>query len=230
MKILITESQMKVLLNEISLNDISEKIKNTINQSSLNVKKLKDNLVELFKDTKIDIENQFKFLLTWGAGIGGFMGPVEKFINNEFPDLTEREVTLILIAVISTLFFESQKISKRNKTKKTEELDAQKEISNMISELKIESEYEKTLEKSKKLRDTFKNFIESVGGTTVGMLNMLTYSFILPLIIQIYDFVRSGVEIDSENFIRRMLTFVTVTGTTKIIEKILKGIINRFKS
>jgi hypothetical protein len=230
MKILITESQMKVLLNEISLNDISDKIKQTLEKSSNTVKKLKDNLVEIFEGTKIDIENHFKFLLTWGAGIGGFIEPVEKYINNEFPDLSEKQVTLILIAVISTLFFESQKISKRNKTIKTEELDAQKEISNMISELKIESEYEKTLEKSKKLKETFKNFIESVGGTTVGMLNMLTYAFILPLIIQIYDFVKSGVEIDSENFIKRILTFVTLSGATKIIEKILKGIINRFKS
>jgi hypothetical protein len=216
MRIIITENQKKLILNEIHLNDISDKIKSIVNKSTKTYNKLINNIDDIFGKTKTEIKSQFQFLFTWGAGIAGFIGPVEEFIRGQYPTLDEKEISLILIGVISTLFVEGNKRIK-------------KEIEDKIEDYNLTDVYESVKEKSETLKNTFKLFIESVGGAISTMISMLSYTFILPLLTQFYDLAIKGVEMNITEFATRIISFTTLTITPKIIEKIIPRIINKFK-
>ena len=98
MRIIITETQKRIILRESN----GEEIKNTIKTNTEKIEKI-------IKESKEQIGINLEFLLTWGAGIGGFMGPVEDFIQGRFPDLSETEFLLLMTGVIATYFVKSKK-------------------------------------------------------------------------------------------------------------------------
>ena len=57
MRIIITENQKKLILNEIHLNDVSDKIKFIINKSTKTYNKLINNIDDIFGKTKTENQN-----------------------------------------------------------------------------------------------------------------------------------------------------------------------------
>ena len=152
MKIIITESQRRLLLQEIKLDDVTSKIGSVVNAYQKKYEKLLEDVKDVFGKTKTDITNQLTFLVTWGSGIGAFIGPVQEFVNGEFPTLNPKQVTLLLIGVIATFFVEKGNLLK--------------EIKSKIKESNLENEFERTLKKSDELKNTFEIFIKSLGKTS----------------------------------------------------------------
>lgn len=66
---------------------------------------------KIIKDTLKTTGLDFSFLLTWGAGIGGFMGPVEDFISGKFPSFSSTDISLIMVTYIN-VFYRKQRPSK----------------------------------------------------------------------------------------------------------------------
>ena len=76
MKYIIKESQKQIILEAI--ND--------------RIKEVQEDGVELTKkiveDTKTHVSINLKMMFTWGAAIGGFMGPIMQWLNGQVPELT----------------------------------------------------------------------------------------------------------------------------------------------
>ena len=70
MDFLITETQLKTILNE----EKSSKIINSLKYLNSFTKEL---IIKAKKDWNLD----FKFLITWGTSIGGFAPPLNHFIR-----------------------------------------------------------------------------------------------------------------------------------------------------
>ena len=70
MKIIITEIQERIILLESS----GEELGNTIKENTEKAEKF-------IEKAQNQMGINLKFLLTWGAGIGGFFGTVESFIK-----------------------------------------------------------------------------------------------------------------------------------------------------
>jgi hypothetical protein len=206
MRILITESQKRMILLESS----GEELGNIIKQNAERVKKL-------IEEAQGQIGLNLQFLLTWGAGIGGFIGPIESFVRGRFPNLSDMEVTLILIGVISTYFFENKELIKK--------------ISDKIQQEGLSKTFEKVIRKSDELKRTFLEFIESLGVLFHRVTNMMSYTFIIPLIPIIYQMTTDGLVngFDLKQLVIRVISFSGLTISGILFKELITKMVRRFK-
>ena len=96
MKYLISESQRKLLFEEVN-----ERVKEVQEDGMEFTKKVVNDVQE---NTSLNL----KMMLTWGASIGGFMGPVMQFLNGQYPELTQKDASLIAVGIASVIFFQEK--------------------------------------------------------------------------------------------------------------------------
>ena len=204
--ILINESQKKRLLVE----SMSDRIKNVIDSNTELVKKI---VKDANKQLKLDIG----FLLGWGASIGGFIGPINDFVQGKYPDLNDLQLSLILTGVLSTYFMDNKSLMLK-----------------LYARMKHEGIFEVFLDvirKSDKLRDTFLTFLDSLGSLTHKISNMLSYTFIIPILPMIYNISTGGVDNDKKllEIVVRSIGFVALGISGVAAKEIIRKIINRFR-
>lgn len=204
--ILITENQKRLLLKESLLKDVSEVIKNNYEVAS-----------EILKSSKEQMGVNLQFLLTWGASIGGFVGPLTQFVEGKNPELTSTQITSIMIGVIATFY-----------------LDNRETILKIVRKLKDDGlleVYKETVNKGKELKKSFVRFIESLNMTLHKVTNMMTYTFIIPLVEKILSMSQSG-EItndDIKQLSMRIASFGLLTVSSITVVTLIKRMVNRFK-
>ena len=98
MKILISESSNKMILTESVLNDIKDKLMSA-----------KEVAIEAIKSTAKQLNMDLKFLLTWGASIGGLMGPLSDYINGNYPEIDDASVYSLIVGAVSIVFYNNEK-------------------------------------------------------------------------------------------------------------------------
>jgi hypothetical protein len=185
--ILITEQQKRRLIIE-SLNDeVNENIGKNVNI----FKKISQFSSEEFS-------NNLGFLITWGAGIGGFMNPVNDFLSGKYPNLSEHDKTLILLGVIGTIFINGK--------------DFIFDVLDKIKENGLSKEFKETLEKAKNLKATFISFLKSIDINVGSIMTMLSYAFMIPSIGPIIHLIQSGNVSHDE-----VKLFVSSLGMSKLI-------------
>jgi hypothetical protein len=207
MKIIITESQKRIILTEST----GEELGNIIKQNT-------ERAINILKESQAQMGLNLQFLFTWGAGIGGFMGPVEDFIRGRFPELSEQELLYILIGVIATYFIDNKKTVSKIYTE--------------IQENGLSKVFEVVLRKTDTLKNTFLNFVESLGVTFHKITNMVSYLFILPLIPPLANLVFNGSleNMDSRELAMRIIGFAGVTISGIIFRELILKMVRRFKS
>jgi hypothetical protein len=206
MNIVITESQYKKLLLEESSNKILGTLKGLKSMVS-------DILKKTQKQTKID----FEFLLTWGATIGGFVGPVSDFIDGKFPEINDMEKSLLLTGIILTYFTSNKE--KLNK------------VLVIIKEKGLVKTFDEILKKTEDLQKTFLGFVDSLGITVKNLSNMLAYSFLIPILPKLYQMSETGfTNEDISELTKRLLSFGIINLSGETVKEILKKIVSRFKN
>jgi len=207
MKIIITESQKRIILTE----SLGDKIETVLKQSEERTKTIVD-------DIKEQVQVNVKFLLTWGAGIGGFVSPVADFLEGEYPNLQPMDVSLILTAIIFTYFTDNE--------------ESLKNLKNKIEEKGLTQILFRTLSKTDELYEAFFNFMKSLGKTFQSILNMLSYTFIIPILPLLYRMITSD-DINVSNYTEiaeRIAGFSTLTISGVLFGRLLKRLIKRFKT
>ena len=162
------------------------------------------------------INLDFKFLTTWGTSIGGFAAPLNHFIRTGNFNLTDQQITLILIGIISIYYY-------NNKTL------INKILGNIKSE-GIESEFKKVLSKSKELKNSFVRFMTSVTKTMSDTLSILRYAFLIPIIsddIMETLIKSSDIKTATALIVKRLLAYGGITFTRDILTNIIEGILKR---
>jgi len=204
--ILITEQQKRILM----LESVNNEIEDNVNGNQRLFKRISKYSIEEFS-------NNLGFLMTWGAGIGGFMSPVNDFLEGRYPELPERNITLILLAVVGTLF-----MNKRNFIK---------EVIQKVKEKGLFEEFKQALNKSKELKNTFISFLENMGVTIKSLVTMLSYAFLIPSLMPIVNFIESGMttQDDISTFITSISASGAVTLSGKILGEFFKKLINKLR-
>lgn len=203
MDFLISESQLRIILQEQDESKMSDYMKELYSFTS--------NLVN--KAKKIFGLN-LKLLLTWGASVGGLVMPLDNFIRNGRFELTEEQTTLILVGIACSYFFENAK------TLKT--------ILSKIKEEGLEDTFKEILIKSKNLKNSFLKFLKSANVTLGSTLELVTYSFLIPIISDIQSAIVDGGDLQTTamKIAKRLIASgVVVVGQislTETIKKILK--------
>jgi hypothetical protein len=206
MRIIITESQKRMIL----LENIGEDLGSIIKQNAERVKKL-------ISEVQTQIGMNLQFLLTWGAGIGGFMGPVEDFVRGRFPELTDLQVFLIILGVTSTHLIENKELNNK--------------ILDKIKEGGILKQFKVTSKKTSELKSVFSDFVESLGVTFHRITNMLSYTFIIPIIPMIYQMVTDGLVTNSDlkSLATRVIAFTGLTISGILFKDLITKMVRRFK-
>jgi len=206
MKIIITESQKSIILAENIGSEINIKLKN-----------MKTFTKTIITSTKKQTELDLSFLLTWGATLGGFMGPVAKYMEDKNPTLTDSDIALISVGIILTYY---------NNNK--EDL---KKVLDLIKERKLIGEFDDALTVADEVKIKFLNFIESLGVTVSSIGNMMAYTFLIPLLPEIYNLVQgTGNEVDPDMIVKRILNYGLVTVSSLFVKEIIIKMVERFKS
>lgn len=206
LKIYITETQQKFLILEKQEEKMVENLKNNENLA----KKI---FQEVTKQTGLD----FKFLFTWGAGIGAFLEPVSDFVKGEFPNMSEPSMYLLLASVFCTIFIES--------------FDVTKILINKIKQKDLKSEFTSTFKKAYELKTVFVQFLESLGVSMSKLVNMLSYTFIIPILSILLNLTQTGTmnSSDIKELSIRLASFGVLTLSSKGISVFLKKIFERFR-
>jgi hypothetical protein len=206
MKIILTEDQYISLLKEEKENEIE--------QTFTNSKKFTKRLL---RDVKNQYGIDFNFALTWGSVIGGFVGPISKYLEGKYTNLSETDITLICFGIVLTFFSE-------NKEKLHKVLE-------LIKENKLITFFDHALMKAYDLKDAFFNFLESLNMTFSKVSNMVAYTFLVPLIPLLKNLADMDLSSDQIHLLSMGVSHYTGTIiSSKIISELIKKIIKRFRS
>ena len=206
MDIILTESQYLNILVERNENKILSVFE-----------KSKDFTKKIFDDVKKHYGIDFTFLGTWGSVIGGFSGPIARYLDGHYPNLDEQDITLITFGIILT-FFSSNK-EKLNK------------VLQLIKEKGIITFFDRALLKAYDLKDAFLGFLDSLNITMSKVSNMLSYCFLIPLVPLLKDLADLNLSKDQiELIVLGISHYTAISGGSKIVESMVSSIIKRFKS
>ena len=207
MNILINENQKRFLIVE-GLSDNLAK----------DTKKLFDMTKKVLSDSSKQLKMNLEFLLTWGASIGGFMGPLNQFLEGKYPELSTTDSALILTGVISLLYYDNKSTIK--------------EILEKIKEKGLSKEFMSAITKGKELKQVFFDFVSSLNLTTHKISNIMSYTFIVPLLPMIYDMAQSGTltSDDAAKIAQRLLGFGFLTVGGNALKEFIENIIKKFSN
>lgn len=204
--ILISESQKKKILLEASGGQFVDVIKKNYNR-----------VKEIIQESSEQIGLNLQFLITWGASIGGFVGPVEDFVRGEFPEINDLQISLILTGVIASYYIDNKEMINK--------------IFIKIKEEGLSEVFKKVLNKTDTFLSVFLDFISSLGVTFHKITNMLSYTFIIPLLGTLYN-VSKNMSITSQEInelVLRISSFGLLTVSGIIVKQLVTKIVKRFK-
>jgi len=155
--------------------------------------------------------------VTWGSVIGGFVGPIAKYMDGLYPNLSESDITLISFGIILT-FFSSNK-------------EKLQKVLQIIKEKKLVTFFDRAIMKAYDLKDAFFGFLESLNVTFSKVSNMIAYAFLVPLV----PLLKNLADLDlSEKQLNLIVMGIThYTGgiiAAKVITTLVEETIKRFRS
>ena len=206
MKIIVKESQYRKLILEERKIMFEKKLEN-----------MKNFFGELSENIKNQIGLDLTFLSTWGVTIAGFVKPVQDFIANKFDGISPDDLVLMSVGLILVYY-------QNNKEKLKRVLDE-------IKERNLVGVFEDTLKVGERLRNVFVKFIESLAIPTLKYSNILAYTFIIPLIGDLFNLVQGESDmVNPIDVVKRIGGYIVLNLSGEIVKRILLAIVRRFKS
>lgn len=157
MNFFITESQYKIVLTESTNSELKTIAKSTIDYA----KSLKKRVLK-------DFGLSFRFLLTWGSAIGGLGRPLEEFLRGEHPELSENDVTKIMVAALAMIYYNNK--------------NQIQDIYEDIKENGLLPVLKQVLSKGKMLMRVFKEFMRNLANIGHQFADIMSYTYLIPLI------------------------------------------------
>ena len=190
MNYLISEQQMKIIIEQISDDNFVKNLKmmKSISNKMVNTVKNRYGL-----DLNIPLGMEFS--------IGGFIIPLNNFINNLNIE-TNQSQSFLLLAGITLYNFTNDKIT----TKK---------VIDKIKSENLENIFKEVISKSNELKSSFIGFIKSLG---VKTNNILSYSFLIPII--------TDVKSDSDKSPNSITNLILSSGISEVDKSTLNDIIH----
>lgn len=205
MNYIITEEQLRIIIKEQNNSKLTNYMKymNSFTHKIVNIAKKKFGL-------------NVRFLMTMGTAIGGFLLPLDMFIKQGTFELNDEQAALILTGVAAINFYGAKKNLQ--------------DIISKIDEEGLADYFQSVLEKSNKLKSSFVTFLESLSLTLGSVQEIISYSFILPLITDFMSIAQgtadfwTASEIISERIIASGVVIVSGQILIEVINKILKRV------
>ena len=158
-----------------------------------------------------------KLLSTWGTSVGGLVMPLDEYIRtNEFK-VDENQAALILLGVVAIIYFDNKSLFEKIYTK--------------IKEEGLEQIFLKVYTKGLKLREAFLGFLNSLQLSITSISELISYSFLIPIILDIQNLVRGSGDFEktAENITERIVASGLVLVGSEVLSEVIKKISKRIK-
>ncbi len=165
MKVVLTESQYRKLLKE----HYNDNVTNTLS-------KISDFTIKLIKDVSNQLKFDFRFLLTYGAGIGAILQSVFDYLQGTFTNLDTNQIAGLTVMAIAVVFYEN------------------KDLKNILDEMKG-SELSTAISYTEKIKNKFSQLLKVLGLSIHRTSNIISYSFLVPVLSILIEVVtKHGIE------------------------------------
>lgn len=204
MEFLITESQLRVLLQEEEKSQLGLYVKNMYAFTKQMINKV-------FKSYGINL----RMFLTWGTSVGGLVLPLDQYLRTQHLSLNEDQRMLLLVGIVFALFFET----KRPFIK----------IMSLIKENGLEDIFQDGLRKGTELRDAFTNFLSSANTGVGTFLEAIAYSFLIPIITDVQSVLGQTEDIETATILiveRLLAAGVILIGRQTLID-VVKNVLKK---
>jgi hypothetical protein len=204
MEFLITESQLRVLLQEEEKSQLGLYVKNMYAFT-------KQMLNKVFKSYGINL----RMLLTWGTSVGGLVLPLDQYLRTQHLGLNEDQRMLVLVGIIFALFFETKRPFMK--------------IMSLIKENGLEDIFQDGLRKGTQLRDAFTNFLSSANTGVGTFLEAIAYSFLIPIITDVQSVLGQTEDIETSAILiaeRLLAAGVILIGRQTLID-VIKNVLKK---
>jgi hypothetical protein len=203
MDFLINESQLRTILQEQDESRMNDYMKTMYSFTK--------NLVN--RAGKVYGLN-LKMLLTWGTAVGGLVMPLDQFIKSGDFNLSDDQRYLVLAGIAFILFFDNKK--------------GLVDVLVKIKEEGLEEVFKKTLDKGKELKSSFKGFLSSLNVSVGSFMDIVAYSFLIPIILDIQNIAESSVDpkeaglLIAERLVSSGIVVIGAQALSQVIRKIIQ--------
>jgi hypothetical protein len=204
MNFLINESQLRVIVLEEQNSKIGDKLRS-----------LHSFTKQIVSDVKAKYGLNLRFLLTWGAAVGGLVGPLDTFLKSGNFNLDDTQKSLILAGVAAMLVYESK--------------DSVQKIISKIKEEGLEDIFSKTLKKGSELKSAFLNFLLSVNVTAGSVSELIAYCFMIPIVGDVLSMAQGSSNPSEAAMLitKRLLASGVITVAGQVLVNLVKKIIKK---
>ena len=206
MEFLITESQLRTIITESEKSSFTE-----------NMKILYSFVNSLVGKVRRKYDLNLKLLTTWGTSVGGLVLPLDNFIQNGEFNLDDNQSALILIGVLAILYYDNKSVFKKVLTK--------------IKEEGLEKPFEIVLNKGQELKKAFLEFLSSLDLSIRSISELVSYSFLIPIIVDIQKYIQGSENIESSvtTIVERLVASGVVLVAYELLHEVVRKISNRLK-
>jgi hypothetical protein len=203
MNFIITESQLKLITESVTPARFAE-----------SCRKMNSFTNRLISKVNKKYGLNLRLLSTWGPAVGGLVMPLDNYIKNGNFEADETQRALILVGVAATLFFDNAKTIKS--------------IVKKIQEEGLMETFEDVLIKGSDLKLSFSRFLESLGTSASSLSELVSYSFLIPIIGDIQKLISKTSDISTtasligERMIASGVVLVGAALLVELIEKIMR--------
>lgn len=202
MDFLITENQFKRLVLETNSEQFSEYIREMYSFAK--------NIVQRVRK-KYSLNT--KLLLTWGAALGGLVLPLDQLIKTGNFQLDENQTALVLIGCAAAMFYENKKYFQR--------------IYEEIKNQNLEEPFQEVLSKGLRLKNSFVNFIQSLRISLASVSEIISYGFLVPIIMDIINFLENG---NFEKNLDLIVSRIVGSGLVIVVSEVLRELLRLLKN
>ena len=156
MKVILTESQYKKIL----LEGYKDRIDNSLMKFNEFSKKV-------VADASTQLNYDFRFLVTYGAGIGAILQSVYEYLEGNFEGLSDTQIAGLAVMAVGIVFFENKDL---------------KEQQSKIDEMGLDSELNQTVSFTDRLKSKFSHLLKLLGMSVHRLSNIVSYSFLIPIL------------------------------------------------
>ena len=203
MRVIITENQYRTILTE---------------KFNIDLKSISNRFTDLLDKIVNDVKNQFgvsaRFALTYGAGIGALMEPVQKYLENEYQGLEPWQVSSLVVAAMSIVYYTGKDYARLKKDLESQGLN---------------DELESAIKKTESVKDKFANMLNVLGLSIYTAKDILAYTFLLPILGMLINVVTNfGVDsVQFKTLIESIITSGLITTSGIAVRDILQNVAKR---
>lgn len=205
MEYILTESQFQKLILESKNQDITQSLKELYQEA----KNLLDECAQTWGLNA-------KFLITWGAALGGMILPLKNYLENNNPELTHEQIILLVLGVVSNYFYDNETFIRK--------------VVKKIKEEGLLNVFRKLYDKAEELKRALGLFLNSIKVTANTLYSILSYAFILPVLGDLYGLSQGEDTIETTKLIvQRILASGVVLVVGAALNHFVSKVVNRLK-